>query len=53
MDIKNRLVGAKGEWGRGGMDGELGLIDAKLFHLEWLSNEALLYSTGTISNLLG
>ena len=25
----------------------------KLFHLEWRSNEVLLYSTGTLTNVLG
>ena len=34
--------------GRGGsgMDWELGVSRCKLLHLEWISNEALLYSTG-------
>ena len=34
--------------GRGGseMDGEFGVSRGKLLHLEWISNEVLLYSTG-------
>ena len=30
-DIENRLVVAKGEWGRGGMDWEFGLADANYY----------------------
>jgi len=29
-----------------GMDREFGVNRCKLFHLDWISNEALLYSTG-------
>ena len=29
-----------------GIDWDLGVSRCKLFHLEWLSNEVLLYSTG-------
>jgi len=29
-----------------GMDGEFGVARCKLFHLEWIRNEALPYSTG-------
>ena len=34
--------------GRGGsrMDWEFGVSQCKLLHLEWISNEVLLYSTG-------
>ena len=28
------------------MDGEFGVNRCKLLHLEWISNEVLLYSTG-------
>ena len=45
MDIENRLVVAK-ECGEGRMDWESGVSTCKLFHLEWISNEVLLYSTG-------
>ena len=45
MDLENRLVVAKGEGERVGWIGNLGLIDVNL-HLEWISNEILLYGTG-------
>ena len=51
--IENRLVVAKGEGGGSGMDGEFGVNRYKLLHLEWISNEVLLYSTENLSNLLG
>ena len=35
------------------MNWEFGVGSCKLFHLEWISNEVLLYSQGTISSLLG
>ena len=31
---------------KGGMDWEFGVSRCKLLHLEWISNEFLLYSTG-------
>ena len=34
------------EGGGGKGTGSLGLADGKLLHLEWISNEILLYSTG-------
>ena len=43
------------QWGDGGsgMDWEFGVSGCKLLHLEWISNEALLYSTGNdIQSLL-
>ena len=36
-----------------GMDRELGVSRCKLFHLEWISNEVLLYSTGNSIQSLG
>ena len=36
----------KGEGDGSGMDWELGDSGWKLLHLEWVSNEVLLYSTG-------
>jgi len=40
-------VVAKGEReGAGGMDWKSGANRCKLLHLEWISNEILLYSTG-------
>ena len=38
--------GAEGGGGRSGMDWEFGISRCKLLHLEWKSNESLLYSTG-------
>ena len=36
------------------MNGEFGVSSCKLFHLQWMNNEILLYSTGNyIPNLLG
>ena len=46
MDLENRLVIAKGERGGSGMDWESRVNRCKLLHLEWISNEILLYSTG-------
>ena len=46
MDLENRLVVAKGEGRGGGIDREFRASRCKLFHLEWISNEVLLYSTG-------
>ena len=34
------------------MDGEFGVSRCKLFHLEWISTEVLLYSTGNSSQCL-
>ena len=42
----NRLVVAKGEREGSRMDWEVGVSRCKLLHLEWISNEILLYSTG-------
>ncbi len=36
----------QGEGGGSGMDWEYGVNRCKLLHLEWISNEILLYSTG-------
>ena len=44
--IENRLMVAMGEGIGSGMDGEFGVGICKLLHLEWISNEVLLYSTG-------
>ena len=37
---------AKGGGAGSGMDWEFGVSRGKLLHLEWISNEILLYSTG-------
>ena len=47
MDLETRLVVAKGEGeGGNGMDWESRVNRHKLLHLEWISNEILMYSTG-------
>ena len=46
MDIKKRLVVAKGEGGGRGMDWEFGISTCKLVYIEWINNKVLLYSTG-------
>ena len=43
----------QGEGGESEMDGEFGVRRCKLLHLEWISKGVLLYSAGTMSNLLG
>ena len=45
--MENRLVVAKGERGRSGMDTGVGVGRWKLLHLEEISKEVLLYSTGS------
>ena len=42
---ENRLVVAKGDGKGSGMDWELRVSRCKLLHLEWISNEVLVYST--------
>ena len=44
---------AKGERGGSGMDREFGVVRCKLLHLEWISNEVLLNSTGNCIQSLG
>ena len=44
--MENRLVVAKEEEGRSGMDWEFGVSRGKLLHLEWINSKVLLYSTG-------
>jgi len=45
MDMENRLVVAKGEVEEVGWSESL-VSRCELFHLEWISNEILLYSIG-------
>ena len=44
---------AKGDEGGSGMDGDFGVCRCKLLHLEWISNEVLLYSTANYIQSLG
>ena len=46
MDLEYRLVVAKGEGEGVGWTANLRLIDANLLHLEWISNDILLYTIG-------
>ena len=48
-----KLVLAKEERGRSGMDGEFGAGRCKLLHSDWISNEVLFYSTGNYIQSLG
>ena len=41
-----QTCGGQGEGGGSGMDWESGVSRYKLLHLEWISNEILLHSTG-------
>ena len=59
IDLENRLVVANGDgegmgrgWGGNGMDWEFGVSRCKLLHLEWISGEILLCSTGNYINYL-
>ena len=45
--IENRLLVAKLEGGRGGMNWEVAVSRCKLLYIEWLNNKVLLYSTGS------
>ena len=46
MDIENRLLVAKGEGVRRGMEWETGVSRCKLLYIEWITIKDLLYSTG-------
>ena len=52
-DMESRLVFAGRVEGGSGIDGEFGVSRCKLLHLEWISNEVLLYSTGNYVQSLG
>ena len=45
-DIEYRLVVAKGEGGRGGLDWEFETSRWTLLHRKWISRKVILYSTG-------
>ena len=44
--LGEQTYGFQGRGGGRGIDWELGVSRCKLLHLEWLSNEILLYSSG-------
>ena len=44
--LGGQTCGCQGGGGGRGMDWESGVNRCKLSHLEWISNEMLLYSTG-------
>ena len=44
---------AKGDGGGSGMDWELGISRCKLFHLESISNEVVVYCVETVFDVLG
>ena len=44
--LGEQTCGCQGGEGGSGMDWEFGVSRCKLLHLEWISNEILLYSTG-------
>ena len=48
-----QTLGCRGGEGGNGMDGEFCFCRCKLLHLEWTSNEVLLYSTGNYIQSLG
>ena len=48
-----QICGCEGGRGESGMDSEFRVGRCKLFHLEWISNEVLLYSTGNYIQSLG
>ena len=50
---REQTVVVKKERGESGMDWESGVSKSKPLHLEWISNEVLLYSTGNYIQSLG
>ena len=50
---RDQSCGGQGGGRESGMDWGFGVRRCKLLHLEWLSNEVLLYSTGSYVQSLG
>ena len=48
-----QTCGCQGGGGGNGMDGEFGVSRCKLLHLEWISNETLLYCISNYIQSLG
>ena len=44
--LEEQICGCQGGGRGSGMDWEFGVNRCKLLHLEWISNEILLYGTG-------
>ena len=51
-DIESRLTVANGKRGRKGMEWEFGISRCKLVYTRRINNKVLLYSTGSIFNIL-
>ena len=45
MDIKKKVVVAKGEGIGGRMEWKIGVSSSELLYIEWINNKVLLYST--------
>ena len=43
---REQTCGFQGQRGQSGMEGEFEVCGYKLYHLEWMGNGLLLYSTG-------
>ena len=50
---REQTCGRQGGRGGSGMDWKFGVDRCLLLHLEWISNEVLLYDTGNYSQSLG
>ena len=50
-DTESRSVVPRGRGG-GEKDSEFGISRCKLLYIEWVKNRILLYSTGTVFNIL-
>ena len=50
---REQTCGCQGKGGESGMDWEFGVSRHKPLHLEWISYEVLLYSTGYYIQSLG
>ena len=46
MDVKNRLVVAKEEGARGGMEYGVEVSRGQLLYVEWITEKVLVYSPG-------
>lgn len=51
--LGEQTCGCQGGREGGGIDGEFGGSKCKLLHIQWISNEVILYSTGNYIQSLG